>query len=401
MLNPRITSSVAVRMADDLDTSDLQGVGLYRGKEIKKSRIDDAAFGIHDEGDEQEGKSTGSTKGELKQDFDKREKSAFSDQEENLPDFGEFSNTPDFKRFMAQLRHGQRGGNYEEIREALDSNFQDPTLKNAALEGALKMFGSETDDPGIKELLGQVLRELKEQSGSEIRAGYNVSNVAAETVGSDADLVAALRNFYCEVVFSDQKLVDTYHYIMSSFPDKVERAKRDRQQKDKNKKGQDEEAPDGVEGQARLEKAIEFLLKSLAAELTSNRPSLEAPLLKKVMDGLCDMEFFRNAYRSFLQMLTKMNINCATIPVAPSRLINEILTRVTKENFTDDEFLHVAQQFSVPPLQLSIEFLTRIYEMIRLFPERIFSNNMTRENCLMAVQRSLDAAIARESEVAI
>ncbi len=106
---------------------------------------------------------------------------------------------------------------------------------------------------------------------------------------------------------------------------------------------------------------------------------------------------YRYYYR---QMLTKMNISYSAIPVKPSRLINEILTRVTKDTFTDDEFLRVAEKFSVPPLQLSIEFLTRIYEMIRLFPERIFPSNASRENCLRAVQYSLDSAIARESEVA-
>ena len=118
------------------------------------------------------------------------------------------------------------------------------------------------------------------------------------------------------------------------------------------------------------------------------------------MDGLCQMEFFRNSYRSFLQMLTKMNIINPKIPVKPSRLINEILTRVNKESLADDEFLRIAEIFSVPPLELSIEFLTRIYEMIRLFPERIFPSDANRDNCLKAVQCSLDSAIARESEVA-
>lgn len=401
MMNTRVLARVSTPIGGDLDTSDLQGVGLYRGKEIKKSRSsNDLDFGVHDDGDDQEGQSASSDKVDLKSAFQKKEKEAFSDQEKSLPDFDDFSNSADFQKLMAQLRRSQRGGNYEEVKQTLDSLFDDPTLKNAALTGAIKLLESQSDDPELKALLNQVLQDLNNSNGAEIRAGYNVSQVAASTIGSEADLIAALRDFYCQVVFGDQNLVTNYHYIMSSFPE-LDKVKRD--QKEKNKKNQQDQEggePDGKEGQERLEKALEFLLKSLAAELKSNAPSLESSFLKSVMDGLCQMEFFRNAYRSFLQMLTKMNISYPAIPIKPSSLINEILVRVTKDTFTDDEFLRIAEKFSVPPLQLSIEFLTRIYEMIRLFPERIFPSTANRENCLKAVQYSLDSAIARESEVA-
>lgn len=396
-MNTRVRAHVSTPIGGEIDTADLQGVGLYRGKEIKKSRFnDDFEFGVHDEADDQDGKSATSQKVELKSDFQKKEKNAFSDQQENLPDFDDFANSPDFQKFMAQIRRSQRGGNYEEIKQTLNSFFEDPTLKNAALRVAIKLLESQSEDPELKALLEQVLDDLNSTNGPEIRAGYNVSNVAASTIGNEADLVAALRDFYCQVVFSDQSLITNYRTIMNSFPE-LDRVKRDKKKK-QNKQGQEE--ADGKEGQERLEKALEFLLKSLAAELHSNAPSLESSFLKSVMDGLCQMEFFRNAYRSFLQMLTKMNIINPKIPIKPSRLINEILTRVNKESFADDEFLRIAEIFSVPPLELSIEFLTRIYEMIRLFPERIFPSDANRDNCLKAVQCSLDSAIARESEVA-
>ncbi|MFZ4115115.1 MAG: TyeA family type III secretion system gatekeeper subunit [Chthoniobacterales bacterium] len=397
MMNPRVLARVSTPVGGEIDTSDLQGIGLYRGKQIKKSSFDDnLEFGVHDEADDQDGQSATSDRVELKSAFEKKEKNAFDDQQQNLPDFDEFSNSPDFQKFMAQIRRSQRGGNYQEVQQALDSFFQDPTLKNAALRVAIKLLGDDAADPALKELLEKILQDLNESNGAEIRAGYNVSQVAASTIGNEADLVAALRDFYCQVVFGDQSMVTNYHTIMNSFPE-LNKVKRDKKKK-KNQHG--EEEPDGQEGQERLEKALEFLLKSLAAELKSNAPSLEPSFLKSVMDGLCQMEFFRNAYRSFLQMLTKMNISYPSIPVKPSRLINEILTRVTKDTFADDEFLRIAEKFSVPPLQLSIEFLTRIYEMIRLFPERIFPSNINRESCLRAVQASLDSAIARESEVA-
>ncbi|MCF7728902.1 MAG: TyeA family type III secretion system gatekeeper subunit [Chthoniobacterales bacterium] len=397
MMNPRVQARVLTPVGGEMDTADLQGVGLYRGKEIKKTQFDDnIEFGIYDEGDDREGKSASSSKVELKSASQKKEKNAFEDQQESLPDFDDFFNSPDFQKFMAQIRRSQRGGSYDEIKQTLDSLFNDPTLKSAALKGAIKILESQLDDPALKELLEQVLNDLNNSNGAEIRAGYNVSHVAASTVGDEADLVAQLRDFYCQVVFGDQNLVTNYHIIMNSFPE-LDKVKRNQKNK-KNNQGKEE--PDGQEGQERLEKALEFLLKSLAAELKSNAPSLEPSFLKTVMDGLCQMEFFRNAYRSFLQMLTKMNITNPVIPVKPSLLINEILTRVSKDSLNDDEFLRIAEKFSVPPLQLSIEFLTRIYEMIRLFPERIFPSNANRENCLRAVQCSLDSAIARESEVA-
>ena len=397
MMNPRVQSRVLTPVGGEIDTTDLQGVGLYRGKEIKKTQFDDnVEFGVHDEGDDREGKSASSSKVELKSTSQKKEKNAFEDQQESLPDFDEFFNSPDFQKFMAQIRRSQRGGSYDEIKQTLDSLFNDPTLKCAALKGAIKILETQLDDPALKELLEQVLSDLNESNGAEIRAGYNVSHVAASTVGDESDLVAQLRDFYCQVVFGDQNLVTNYHTIMNSFPE-LDKVKRN-QKKKKNNQGKEE--PDGQEGQERLEKALEFLLKSLAAELKSNAPSLEPSFLKTVMDGLCQMEFFRNAYRSFLQMLTKMNMTNPVIPVKPSLLINEILTRVSKDSLNDDEFLRIAEKFSVPPLQLSIEFLTRIYEMMRLFPERIFPSNANRENCLRAVQCSLDSAIARESEVA-
>lgn len=385
---------------DKPDSSDVLVAGLFRAKEIKKSSLQATDFGTYLEGDDQEGKSTQSTKGNIKSNIRKQEKETFSEQEENLPDFEEFSNSPVFQRFMAQIRRGQRRGNYQEIREALDSNFEDSTLKSAALTVAIKLLDQQSSDADLKQLLQQFHQELLESDGAEVRAGYNVSNVAASTVGAEAEIIAALRDFYCQVVFGDQDLVSTYYYIMKSFPDAVEKARRDKQRKNQQNKDSSEDELDGPEGQKRLEKALEFLLKSLAAELKSNAPSLEPPLLKSVMDGICQMEFLRNSYSSFLRMLTKLNSESSGIPIAPSRLIKEILGRVTRDVMSHDEFLRIASEFRVPPLQLSIEFLTRIYEMVRLFPERIFPNTKNRDVFLTAIQHALDSAIARESEVA-
>ena len=398
----KISAGFAVPVGGELDTADLQGIGLYRGKEVKKSRLDsDVDFELHPEEPEHEGKSAGSKKGELKLSFLKREKGSFAEGEEELPDFDAFSNSPGFQRFMAQLRRSKQDGSYEELSETLDSLFDDPTLKYAALTGALKLIDEEGGDPALKKLLEEMLQTLTDQKGPEVRAGYNVSKVAAGTVGAQGEQVASLRDFYCQVIFSDQSLVDLYYYIMDHFPDDVEALKRKKEDEDQKKdKKQPKERLDGPEGQARLEKALEFLLKSLGAELKSNRPSLEHPLLQKVTEGLCQMEFLRNAYRAFLQMLRTMHKENAEIPVAPSRLIDELLGRVNKDIIQDDEFLKVAEQFSVPPLQLSIEFLTRIYEMVRLFPERIFPSSKNREMLLTAVQHALDSAIARENEVA-
>lgn len=399
MFNPRVTARYSVPVGGEIDTSDLQGIGVYRGREIKKSKLnEDIDFGVHAEEDDQEGKSSGSAKGELKVKFQEREKEAFSDQQENLPDFEEFSNSPEFKKFMAQIRKGQRSESYEDIKDALDTTFEDPTLKHAALVGAIRLLEGQADQEELKELLEQILQELLDSNGAEVRAGYNVSRVAEKMAEGETDLIAQLRDFYCQVVFGDQSIVETYHAIMNDFPDNVEREKREKEKR--NKQQQVPEEIDGPEGQVRLEKALEFLMKSLGAELKSNRPSLEPSMLKKVLDGLCDMEFFRNTYRAFLDMLMKLNKDCQTVPVKPSRLINEILKRVIQDKISDEEFLRVAQQFGVPPLELSIYFLTRVYEMVRLFPERVFPSGKNREVCLTAIQHALDSAIARESEVA-
>ena len=77
MFNPRVTARYSMPVGGDLDTSDLQGIGVYRGREIKKSKVnDDIDFGIHADEDDHEGQSSGSTKGELKTKFQEREKEA-------------------------------------------------------------------------------------------------------------------------------------------------------------------------------------------------------------------------------------------------------------------------------------------------------------------------------------
>jgi hypothetical protein len=99
-MNTRVRAHVSTPIGGEIDTADLQGVGLYRGKEIKKSRFNDNfEFGVHDEADDQDGKSATSQKVELKSDFQKKEKNAFSDQQENLPDFDDFANSPDFQKW--------------------------------------------------------------------------------------------------------------------------------------------------------------------------------------------------------------------------------------------------------------------------------------------------------------
>ena len=84
----KISAGFAVPVGGELDTAYLQGIGLYRGKEVKKSRLDsDVDFELHPEEPEHEGKSAGSKKGELKLSFLKREKGSFAEGEEELPDF--------------------------------------------------------------------------------------------------------------------------------------------------------------------------------------------------------------------------------------------------------------------------------------------------------------------------
>jgi type III secretion system TyeA family effector delivery regulator len=67
---------------------------------------------------------------------------------------------------------------------------------------------------------------------------------------------------------------------------------------------------------------------------------------------------------------------------------------------SDAEFLRLALDFNFPPLEPSINFLTRFRDVVRNLPSRAYDKPETRERVLDAMQRAIDHTIDEE-EVAL
>jgi type III secretion system TyeA family effector delivery regulator len=154
---------------------------------------------------------------------------------------------------------------------------------------------------------------------------------------------------------------------------------------------------DGPEFEKHFSATIDFLTSALAADLAASRPSGEPAQLNEVVDGLQQVRLLGNAHNSSRDLLTKFHKSTNnSVPVAPFRLMTGMLDSANGGRVSDVDFVRIAIDFNLPPLEPTINFLTQFRDVVRNLPPRAYDKPETRERVLDAMQKAIDHSIDEE-----
>ena len=305
--------------------------------------------------------------------------------------FPEMQSSAGLLRFAALLRRMQRENNFNELSEEMEKIFPDPSVRFGVIQAMAADLGGGGGDGTSEEALREHLQEygakLEKEHGPAIAAGNNIAPVLNDLVQSRPDDAGDVRDFYRQAVLGYQSPSESYRYIAMHL-------------------GQFNGGPDtpgaspvadGPEFEKHFSVTIDFLSSALAADLAATRPSGEPARLGEVVDGLYQVRFLGNAHASCRDLLSKFHKSTInSVPVAPFRLMTGMLDSANGGRVSDADFLRMASDFNLPPLEPTINFLTQFRDVARNLPPRAYDKPETRERVLDAMQKAIDHSIDEE-----
>jgi type III secretion system TyeA family effector delivery regulator len=309
--------------------------------------------------------------------------------------FPEMQNSAGLLRFAALLRRLQRENNYNELAEEMEKIFPDPSVRFGVIQAMAADLGGGGGGDNSQEALREHLQEygarLEQEHGPAIAAGNNIAPVLNELVQSRPQDAGNVRDFYRQAVLGYQSPSQSYRHItghlgqfsgLREMPGAVP-------------------VSDGPEFERHFSATIDFLASALAADLAATRPSGEPAQLGEVVDGLQQVRFLGNAHNNCRDLLSKFHKSTNnSVPVAPFRLMTDMLDSANGGRVSDADFVRMASEFNLPPLEPTINFLTQFRDVVRGLPPRAYDKPETRERVLEAMQKAIDHSIDEE-EVAL
>jgi len=261
-----------------------------------------------------------------------------------------------------------KGASGRELNEQARQAFKEPSHQFAALK-ALVATLRQQDAPA--ERIGaaeSALRQLLDEHGPEVRAGLNVSGVAADPASRGLGDVQSLRNTYRDAVLDYQGLSQAFASLASKY------------------------RPD------QLPRAIGFLQQGLAAELATQGTSIDKSQLNAILNDMYRLEVLSTMLERSDSLAKKTVQRGAVTTAGGAALLKEVLT------WQDDKWLNPEKVSSLPSkmgireISQEITFLTDFKEFVRAIPPKAYPDSDQRTRTLDAIQMSLDEAIDREED---
>lgn len=302
--------------------------------------------------------------------------------------FPEMQGSAALLRFAALLRRMQRENNFSELAEEMEQIFPDPSVRFGVIQAMAADLGGggggDSSEEALREHLQEYGAKLEKDYGPEIHAGFNIAPVVNDVVESRPQDAGDVREFYRQAVLGYQSPSESYRHIathLGRFTGTPELPG-----------GQP--LADGAEFEKYFSGTIDFLTTALAADLAASRPSGEPAQLGEVVDGLQQVRFLGNAHNTSRDLLVKFhNSTNNAVPVAPFRLMSGMLDAANGGRVSDADFVRLAADFNLPPLEPTINFLTQFRDVVRNLPPRAYDKPETRERLLDAMQRAIDHSI--------
>ena len=264
-----------------------------------------------------------------------------------------------------------------EIKKKL-KDFTDDVLEQfVALDLAAGYF-EELGDTKKAEKLRGIRDELKRENETLIKAGLNVSGVAAQYVAETGDgSVREVREDYARGVDSYFDHVSDHKTLDQAYQDLIK------------------QNPKASEN---FEKAVKLQLRLLATDLGSLDPSSPPERLQAIIQDLSKLKTLVGVHDGCLETEQQIARMFPDVALEERALMSQLLKLVEQQWVTEADFERLPDQINVSELEAQIFTLTKVVAIIRMIPEEVFTNEETRQNMVAAATEGLDGFIEREAE---
>ena len=267
------------------------------------------------------------------------------------------------------LKQGDEAHAREFLRHSAEQFSEDKTHQFLALSYTCELAKENDASPETIASLEAAMAELQAEAQPEIQAGLNVSAVADDFSDEGIGGVQQLRDFYRDVVLDYAGVNDAYKQITQQRPD------------------------------ADFVKSVNFLLKSLAADLSASSHSLDKVQLKQIMDDMYQLKLLNGMHDQCQDLLTRVRHNFSGVSegFATDDLMRELLAAQDKGWEGEAFFSALPGKLGIRTSDAQIYFLQGFKEVLRLVPLKVFKDDdIKRQRLLQSMQQSLDIAINNE-----
>ncbi len=287
-----------------------------------------------------------------KQEEDKKVKKSDSSSE-LMPGMSQYE-AEIFVRALSQQQNKNAAASLELVKKF----FRDPSLQDAALRFATAHI-PENDAQHAE--LQKALEALHKESGSQIRAGYNIAPIEHKDL-------------------SPQQARDCYRFHILNYSSYENTFKNLLEEYDADK----------------LPNTVDFLRKALGADIQSLEPSCAAAELHEVAEGLYVVQNLANLYTQADKLCTSSAERFSSKEPQAKEVMQGILH--VKDNYSLTEpSLRQAMPFlnSKNPTRDAV-FVRGLREITRNLPTKLYASEEQRQKVLSTLQQNLDKAIDRE-----
>ncbi len=266
---------------------------------------------------------------------------------------------------LARLRERLRQLSHRDGQRCLDEAerfFSDPSLQYAAFA----LLEQEADDPGMARDLRDAQAVLLERQGSAVRAGLNVSAVAAGHAAPAMGDLSKLRADYREVALNTPGVTKLYDTLLEKY------------------------------GRAGLTDGIRYLLAALAADLGADRPSIERWRLQATLSAMTRLETLSTLLEHGDHILARFAGRGLAEDYDSRALVGDLLGFLEKSWLQPQQVEAVTVKAGMQHTQDRIDFLREMTALARQAPLSVYADPEQRDRLLAALQDGLDRAIAEE-----
>lgn len=271
--------------------------------------------------------------------------------------------TEELNQLVSQLLNSRiKSDAMRQVRE----RFPDSSDAFAALDYALEELEKKGASPESISAVKEARDELLAEEGAAVRAGIQAM-LAAEGYG-DLDAGDALRGLYRRAVCDFAGVNELFDHILDQY------------------------------GQDKFDQAMDFLTRTLGADLSADLPSMGKSHLENVNANLGLVRLVQSAHAQCDRVMNRWQkvhgVN--DCPLDSRALLGRVLALRGENYLGAINFERIAAEARPPDIEREVLFLQELMQMTRSFPSQLFDGHSGHMKVLDAVQDAVDNAIERE-----
>lgn len=239
-------------------------------------------------------------------------------------------------------------------------------LLQYALDDALR--GNLASD--VAERLRDALEDLELEYGSQIQAGLNTAQVAAE-FAPDSEGVETFQRTYTDIVLGEQTFAQTLQLVLKRLG--------------------------GAQGQD-FQRGLQALLAALGAELAAVRASTQPERLQALVQDVYRLQVACTALEECAAIAKEVSQRFGILTVNPAELMKDLVTYTSDRWVMPGRLMELAQKFMVAGLPERLAFHRGTRNALRKLPVWVFLGLDERDSLLKAAQQVYDETVAAEEE---